>query len=62
MYDICADCWNSLAEKLAGKGREKPRQRKDVVLPPLTTEPEPPPKTTPQPGITPKIWGDAKLH
>jgi len=22
-YDICADCWNPLAEKLKGKGRLK---------------------------------------
>jgi len=22
-YDLCAECWNQLAEKLKGKGREK---------------------------------------
>ncbi len=59
LYDICSDCWNPLAEKLKGKGREKAKDRKDVFLPPLTTEPEPPPKTTPHPGKPPKIWGHA---
>ena len=34
-YDICAECWNPLAEKLKGKGREK-KEREMVFLPPLT--------------------------
>lgn len=55
-YDICADCWKSLEEKLKGKGREK-NQREMVFLPPLNTEPEPPP-TKPGPKEPPKIWGD----
>ena len=33
-YDICADCWNPLAEKLKGKGRMK-KERETVFLPPL---------------------------
>ena len=54
-YDICAECWNPLAEKLKGKGRKK-RQRETVLIPPLTKEPEQP---EPQPpGGPPKIWGD----
>jgi len=54
-YDICADCWNPLAEKLKGKGRVK-KQREMVFLPPLKTEPEPPPMK-PGPKEPPKIWG-----
>ena len=47
-YDVCADCWNPLAEKLKSQGRVK-EQREMVFLPPLTREPEPPatrPNTT----------------
>ena len=54
-YDICADCWNALAEKLKGKGRGKKREM--IFLPPLKTEPEAPP-LKPGPGEPPKIWGD----
>lgn len=56
-YDICAECWNPLEEKLKGKGRVK-KQREMVLLPPLTTEPEPPP-LKPGPLEPPKIWGEA---
>ena len=56
-FDICAECWNPLAEKLKSKGRVK-KQREMVLLPPLTTEPEPPP-LKPGPLEPPKIW--AKL-
>jgi len=56
-YDICAECWNPLEEKLKGKGRVKKR-REMVLLPPLTTEPEPPP-LKPGPLEPPKIWGEA---
>jgi hypothetical protein len=31
-YDICSECWNPLAKKLNGKGREK--HREIVLLPP----------------------------
>ena len=55
-YDICADCWNPLAEKLKGKGRVK-KQRETVFLPPTKTEPEPS-ESRPGPGEPPKIWGD----
>jgi len=55
-YDICAECWNPLAEKLRGKGRTK-KIRETVFLPPLTTknpEPQVPPKP---PGEPPTIIG-----
>jgi len=55
-YDVCAECWNALAQKLKGKGRMKSREI--VLLPPPKTitqheleEPEP------RPGEPPKIWG-----
>jgi len=61
-YDICAGCWNPLAEKLKGKGRLK-RKRESVFLPPLKKEPEPP-EPKPAPGEPPKIWcgGSDKLQ
>ena len=56
-YDICAECWNPLAQKLKGKGRAKSRET--VFLPPPRTfkeregdEPEP------LPGEPPKIFGE----
>ncbi len=55
-YDICADCWTPLAERLKGKGRVK-KQRESVFLPPLKSEPEPPPMK-PGPDEPPKIWGE----
>jgi hypothetical protein len=56
-YDICAECWNPLAEKLKGKGRVR-KEREVVFLPPLTKEPEPK-EPKPVPGEPPKIWGGA---
>ena len=54
-FDICADCWRPLEEKLRGKGRPK-REREIVFLPPpITPEPEEP--TTP-PGLPPTIVGE----
>ena len=55
-YDICFDCWNPLAQKLAGKGREKGREI--VLLPPPNKELEEEPPE-PLPGDPPKIWGAA---
>lgn len=54
-YDICAECWNPVAEKLKGKGR-KIKERETVFLPPLTKEPETQ-EAKPVPGEPPKIWG-----
>jgi ribosome-binding protein aMBF1 (putative translation factor) len=53
-FDICADCWRPLEEKLKGKGRGK-RTWEMVVLPRTTPEPEQP-KTPPS---LPKIFGEA---
>ena len=55
-YDICLDCWNPFAQKLAGKGREKGREI--VLLPPPHKEREDEPPE-PLPGEPPKIWGAA---
>lgn len=53
-YDICADCWKPLAEKLKGKGRTcKPRET--VILPAPKSDPEPQ-REMPAPGGPPKIW------
>ena len=56
-YDICADCWKPLVEKLKGKGR-KPKERETVFLPPIPA-PEPQKENQPPPGEPPKIWGRA---
>ena len=55
-YDICAECWDSLAQKLRGKGRVKGREA--VFLPPprAITEREDE-EPNPPPGEPPKIWG-----
>jgi hypothetical protein len=55
-YDICAECWNPVAEKLKGKGRAK--KERDLVFLPAVGPDEPrweEPK--PVPGEPPKIWG-----
>jgi hypothetical protein len=56
-YDICSDCWNPLALKLKGKGREA-KESETVFLPPIIQAPEPK-ETKPTPGEPPKIWGQA---
>jgi ribosome-binding protein aMBF1 (putative translation factor) len=55
VFDICADCWHPLQEKLKGKGRVK-REREMVVLPRTSPETEEP-KTPP--GSPPRIFGEA---
>jgi hypothetical protein len=57
-YDICAECWESLAARLKGKGRVK-RRREPVVLPPIIKEPQEPkePQQPKPPMEPPKIWG-----
>jgi ribosome-binding protein aMBF1 (putative translation factor) len=57
-YDICAECWNPLAEKLKGKGR-KTKERETVFLPSLPKEPQQP-EANPVPGEPPKIWGSGR--
>jgi hypothetical protein len=54
-YDICAECWNPLAERLKDKGRLS-KQRETVFLPNLPKEPEQP-GSNPVPSEPPKIWG-----
>jgi len=58
-YDICADCWEPIAAKLKGKGREA-KERAIVLLPPLHPEAEPT-EPKPLPERPPKIWGNADL-
>lgn len=53
-YDICAECWSTLAQKLKGKGRVKARET--VFLPP-PRESRPNEEVEPLPGEPPKIWG-----
>jgi len=54
-YDICAECWNPLAQKLKGKGRAINREL--VLLPPdAVKEPE----EEERPGEPPTIWGAAQ--
>lgn len=55
-FDICADCWRPLEEKLKGKGRVK-RTRERVLLPPRTVPEPEEPKTPPR--LPPKIIGQA---
>lgn len=57
-FDICVDCWQMLDEKLKGKGRVK-KKRETVLLPPRTT-PEPEEPKAPPPGLPPKIFGKAE--
>jgi hypothetical protein len=53
-YDICAVCWNPLAEELSGKGRVKKSRETVLLPPPRVKEKEDEPK--PMPGEPPKIW------
>jgi hypothetical protein len=58
-YDICGDCWNSLVEKLKGKGRVN-RSREIIVLPPV--EQMEADKREALPREPPKNWGEARLR
>jgi hypothetical protein len=59
VYDICSECWEPLAQKLKGKGREKFREM--VLLPPrpLPEREEEEPKSPVPPGRPPIIQGAA---
>jgi hypothetical protein len=59
-FDICADCWRPLQEKLSGKGRVK-RKRDMVLLPPAAPPEGQPEVPRPIPGKPPKIWGAAQI-
>ncbi|PYT77198.1 MAG: hypothetical protein DMG40_24245 [Acidobacteria bacterium] len=52
-YDVCAECWNPLAQRLEGKGR---KIRETVFLPPRPVK-EREEEEEPLPGGPPKIWG-----
>ncbi len=57
-YDICAQCWEPLAQNLRGKGRTV--NREIVLLPPLRAAKEGQDEPAePLPGEAPKIWGAA---
>jgi len=55
-YDICAECWNPLAQKLTGKGRTKYRETVFLPEPRRKAREEEPPE--PLPGEPPTIWGN----
>jgi len=57
-YDICSECWDPIAQRLKGKGREK--HRGIVLLPP---RPEEQVEEEPQqlPGEPPVIQGAERL-
>ena len=54
-YDICSECWEPLAIKLKGKGREKHRQMVHLPQRPLKEQEEEKPQ--PLPGTPPIIQG-----
>jgi ribosome-binding protein aMBF1 (putative translation factor) len=54
-FDICADCWRPIDEKLKGKGRSK--RRRDIVFLPPQTAPEREPDEPKRPPGPPKIFG-----
>jgi len=54
VFDICADCWRPLEEKLKGKGR--PTGKREMVFLPPTIVAEPDEPRT-HPGLPPKIIG-----
>jgi hypothetical protein len=53
-YDICSECWNSLAQKLRGKGRAINRE---IVLLPPPRDIQEREDEDPQPGEPPTISG-----
>lgn len=55
-YDICAECWKPLEQRLRGKGRVK---KEIVFLPPPPDKEKEDEDAQPPPGAPPKIWGDA---
>ncbi len=55
-FDICADCWRPLEEKLKGKGRPRKR-RESVFLPPRPAPEREPEAPKGPPHEPPKIFG-----
>jgi hypothetical protein len=58
-YDICADCWRALEEKLKGWGGLRKLGRRFCLPPPSVPEREPE-APNPLPGLPPKIFGGAE--
>ena len=58
-FDICADCWRPLEEKLKGKGRVK-KTREMIFVPPRTAPAREPEEPKTSPGFPPKIFGGAE--
>lgn len=56
-YDICSECWDPLAQKLKGKGREKFREMVLLPLRALKEREEEEPKPHSLPGGPPVIQG-----
>jgi hypothetical protein len=54
-YDLCIECWDLLAQKLKGKGREE--RRETVLLPPRPAKEQKEEELDPLPGEPPVIQG-----
>jgi len=54
-YDLCIECWDLLAQRLKGKGREKPRET--ILLPPRAAREQKEEELHPLPGGPPIIQG-----
>jgi len=54
-YDICSECWEPLAKKLRGKGKEK--HLETVFLPPRPIKEREEEEPQPLPGEPPVIQG-----
>jgi ribosome-binding protein aMBF1 (putative translation factor) len=57
-FDICADCWRPLEERLRGKGRVK-KSRETVLLPQIALPERESEEPKPLPRQPPKIFGGA---
>ena len=60
-YDICVECWNALAEKLRGKGRDRKSQEIVFLPPPTVIREREDEEPKPRPREPPKIWGSASI-
>ena len=58
-YDICSECWDPIAQKLKGKGREK--HRETVFLPRTRIKESEEDEPLPLPGEPPVIQGAAPV-
>ena len=58
-YDLCSECWDALAQKLKGKGRE--RLRETVFLPPRVVKKREEEEPKHIPGEPPIVQGNAPV-